>query len=119
VVDRWSKAEGAGDRRWTDGRLEEVMKIRDLHEDTEEEVPKVATGADQRALGVQVNMEGCWSGAVEKAGAEMEVSARAIRQMPSVKSLVERCGKAVGWQRLLYRMRLLSVRVGEARRIGS
>ena len=68
-------------------------------------------------MGMQVNMEGCWSGAVEKAGAEVEVTARAIRQMPSVKSLVGRCGKAVGWQRLLYRMRLLSVPEGEARRI--
>ena len=47
----------------------------------------------------------------------MEVTARAIKQMPSVKSLVGRCGKAVGWQRLLYRMRLLSVPEGEARRI--
>ena len=37
--------------------------------------------------------------------------------MPSVKSLVERCGKAVGWQRLLYRLRLLSTPEGEARRI--
>ena len=37
--------------------------------------------------------------------------------MPSVKSLVERCGKAVGWQRLSYRMRLLSVPEGVARRI--
>jgi hypothetical protein len=63
----------------------------------------VATGADQRALGVQVNMEGYWKGAAEKAKAEVEVTARAIRQMPAVKSLVERCGKAVGWQRLLYR----------------
>ena len=34
---------------------------------------------------------------MEKAGAEVEVTARAIRQMPSVKSLVEGCGKAVGW----------------------
>ena len=57
------------------------------------------------------------SGDVEKAGDEVEVSARAIRQMPSVKSTVERCGKTVEWQRLLYRMRLLSVPVGEARRI--
>ena len=83
VVGRWSKGEWAEDRRWTDGGLEEVMKIRA----TEEEVPKVETGADQRALGVQVNMEGCSSGAVEKAGAEVEVTARAIRQMPAVKPL--------------------------------
>ena len=69
-----------------------MVKIKDLHEGTEEEVPKVATGANQSALGVQVNMKGCWSGAVEKAGAELEVTARAIRQMPSVKSLVEGCG---------------------------
>ena len=34
-----------------------------------------------------------------------------------MKSLVERCGKAVGWQRLSYRMRLLSVPEGVARRI--
>ena len=85
------------------------MKIKDLHKGTEEEVPKVETGADQRALGVQVNMEGCWSGTVKKAGTEVEVTARAIRQMPSVKPVVEMCGKAVGWQRLLYRMKLLSV----------
>ena len=55
------------------------------------------TGADKRALGVQVNMEGSWSGAMEKAGAEVEVTARAIRQMPSGKPLVEMCSKAVGW----------------------
>ena len=117
LVDRWRKVELTEDRRWVDGWLVEEVKIRDLHKGTEEGVPKVETGADQRALGVQVNMEGCWSGAVAKAAAEVEVTARAIRQMPSVKSLVERCGKAVGWQRLLYRMRLLSVPVGEARRI--
>ena len=35
-----------------------MVRIKDLHEGTEEEVPKVETGADQRALGVQVNMEG-------------------------------------------------------------
>ena len=40
------------------GGLEEVVRIKDLHEGTKEAVPKVATGADQRALGVQVNMEG-------------------------------------------------------------
>ena len=38
------KAEWAEDRRWTDGGLEEVVKIRDLHADTEEEAPKVETG---------------------------------------------------------------------------
>ena len=44
-------------------------------------------------------MEWCWSGAVEKVGAEVGVAstARAIKQMPSMNSLVERCGKAVGW----------------------
>ena len=49
----------------------------------------------------------------------MGVAARAIRQMPAVKSLVERCGKDVGWQRLLYTYRrgLLSVPKGEAREI--
>ena len=36
---------------------------------------------------MQMNIEVCWSGAVEKAGAGVEVSARAISQMPSVKSL--------------------------------
>ena len=99
------------------GGLEEVVRIRDLHEGTEEEVPKVEAGADQRALGVQVNMEGCWSGAMKKAGAEVEVTARAIRQMPSVKSLVEMCGKGVGWQRLLFRTKLLSVPGEEVRKI--
>ena len=64
-----------------------------------------------------MNMEGYWSGATDKASAEVEVIARAIRQMPSVKSLVERCGKAVGWQRLLYRLRLLSAPEKEAREI--
>ena len=54
-------------------------------------------------------------GAVGKACAEVEVAARATRQMPSVESLVERCGKSAGWQRLLYRMRLLSVPKEEAR----
>ena len=39
----------------------------------------------------------------------MEVTARAIRQMPLVKPLVEMCSKAVGWQRALYRTKLLSV----------
>ena len=93
------------------------MRIRGLHKGTEEGVPKVETGADQRALVVRVNTEGCWNGAVANTAAEVEVTARSIRQMPSAKSLVERCGTAVGWQRLLYRMRLLSVSVGEARRI--
>jgi hypothetical protein len=97
VVGRWSEAEWAEDRRWTDGGLVEEVKIRDPYTGTEEGVPKVETDADQRALGLQVNMEGCWSGAVAKAAAEVEVTARAIRQMPSVKSLVERCGKAMGW----------------------
>ena len=32
--------------------------------------------------------------------------------MSAVKSLVERCGKAVGWQRLLYMLKLLSVPEG-------
>ena len=117
TVGRWGEGEWAEDKRWTDGGVEEVVRIRDLHEGTAEEVPKVATGADQRALGVQVNMEGYWKGAAEKASAEVEVTARAIRQMPAVKSLVERCGKAVGWQRLLYRLKLLSVPEGEARKI--
>ena len=94
-----------------------MVRIKDLHEGTEEEVPKVETGADQRALGVQVNMEGCWSGVAKKAGAEVEVTARAIRQMPSVKPLVEICGKAVGWQKLLYRTKLLSVPGEEVRKI--
>ena len=35
-----------GVRRWTDGGLEEVVRIRDLHEGTEEMVPKVESGAD-------------------------------------------------------------------------
>ena len=117
TVGRWSKAEWAEDKRWTEGGLEEVVRIKDLHEGTVEEVPKVETGADQRALGVQVNMEGCWSGAMQKAGAEVEVTARAIRQMPSVRSLVEMCGKAVGWQRLLFRTKLLSVPGEEVRRV--
>ena len=64
-----------------------------------------------------MNMEGCRSGAVAKTGAQVEVTARAIRQMSSMESLVEMCGKAVGWQRLLYRMKLLSVPVGGAKRI--
>ena len=79
-----------------EGGLKEVVRIKDLHEGTEEEVPKVEIGADRRALGMQVNMEGNWSGAMEKAGAEVEVTARDIRQMPSVKPLVEMCSKAVG-----------------------
>ena len=57
-------------------------------------------------------MEGYLEGAAEKASAEVEVTARTIRQMPAVKSLVERCGKAVGWQRLLYRLKLLNVPEG-------
>ena len=62
-------------------------------------------------------MEGYWKGALEKAEAEVEVTARAIRLLPTVRALVERCGTAVGWQRLLYRLRLLSVPEGEARRV--
>ena len=54
---------------------------------------------------------------MEKAGAKVEVTARAIRQIPAVKPLVEMCGKAVAWQRLLYRMKLLSVTGEEVRRI--
>ena len=37
--------------------------------------------------------------------------------MPTIKSLVEVCGKAVGWQRLLYRLKLLGVPEGEARKV--
>ena len=117
VVGRWSNAEWAEDMRWTDGGMRGVVGIKDLQKGTEEEVPKVETGAGQRALGVQVNVKGCWSGDVKKAGAEVEVAARAIRQMPTVKPLVEMCGKAVGWQRLLYRMKRLSVSGEEVRRI--
>lgn len=96
AVGRWQEGKWAEDRRWTNNGVEEVVRIHDLHEDTAEVVPRVETGADQRALGVQVNMEGYWKGAVEKAQAKVEVTARAIRQMPSVKSLVDRCGKVVG-----------------------
>ena len=95
-----------------------MVRIRDLHEGTAEKVPKVATGADQRALLRGASVHGRvlgWSGTEAKAGAEVEVTARAIRQMPSVKSLVEGYGKAVWWQRLLYRMWLLSVPKGETR----
>ena len=93
------------------------MRIKDLHEGREEEMPKVETTTDQRTLGVQVDIEWCWSGDVEKAGAEVEATARAIRQMPSVKPLVEMCNKAVGWQTLLYKTKLLSVSGEEVRRI--
>ena len=48
VVGRWSKAGWAKDKRWTEGGVEVVVKIKDLHKGTEEEVPKVETGADQR-----------------------------------------------------------------------
>ena len=65
AVGRWSKAEWVEDRRWTDVGLGEVVRIRDLHEGTEEEMLKVETGADQRALGVQVNM-GSKSGHLEQ-----------------------------------------------------
>ena len=44
----------------------------------------VTSRSNQRALGVQVDMGGYWSGAVQKVGAEVEVAARATRQMPSV-----------------------------------
>ena len=71
VVGRWGDGEWAEDRSWTEGGAEEVVRIRDLHADTAEKVPKVATGADKRALGVQVNMEGYWKGAAEKASAEV------------------------------------------------
>jgi hypothetical protein len=57
VVGRWNKAEWAEDRRWTEGGVEEVVRIKDLHKGTEEEVPNVETGADQRALGVRMNMQ--------------------------------------------------------------
>ena len=58
VVGRWQEGEWAEDRRWKDEGEQEVVRIHDLHMGTEEEVPRVAVGADQRALGVQVNMEG-------------------------------------------------------------
>ena len=50
------QARGQDDRRWTEVGSKEVVRIKDLHEGPEEEVPKVETDADQRALGVQVNM---------------------------------------------------------------
>ena len=59
--------------------MEGVVGVKELHEGTTEEVPKVATGVDQRTLGVQVHMKGYWSGAVQKAGAEVGMAARAIR----------------------------------------
>ena len=70
---------GLRTRAGQDGGVEEVVRIRDLHEGTAEEVPKVAAGADQRALGVQVNMEGYLKGAAEQVSAEVEVTTRAIR----------------------------------------
>ena len=90
MIGRWSKTEWAEDRRWNVGGLEEVARINGLHEGTKEAVPKVATWADERALRVQMSMEGHWGDVVEEAGAEVEVTARTIRQMPSAKSLVER-----------------------------
>ena len=59
VVGRWGVGEWAEDKRWADGGVEEVVRIRDLHKGTAEEMSKVVTCADQRALEVQVNMEGC------------------------------------------------------------
>ena len=94
VVGRWGEGECAEDRRWTDGGVDEVVRIRNLHGGTAEVVPKVATGADQRVLEVQVNMEGYSKRAADKASAEVEVTARAMRQMASVKWLVEGCGEA-------------------------
>ena len=41
---RWSEPEWAEDRRWIEGGVKEVVRIKDLHEGTAEEVPKVATG---------------------------------------------------------------------------
>ena len=52
VVGRWGEAEWAEGRRWTDGGLMEELEIKGLHKCTEEGVPKVETGAGQRALGV-------------------------------------------------------------------
>ena len=52
MVDRWDGGGWAEGKRWIDGGIEEVARIRDLHEGTAEEVPKVASGANQRALGV-------------------------------------------------------------------
>ena len=83
-VGRWGVGEWAEDKRWTEGGVVEVARIRDLCEGTTEEVPKVTTGADRRALEVQVNTKGYWKSAAEKASAEVEVSARAIKQMPAV-----------------------------------
>jgi hypothetical protein len=34
MVGRWSKAEWAEDRRWADGGMEEVVRIKDLHKGT-------------------------------------------------------------------------------------
>ena len=53
VVGRWQGGEWAEDKRWAEGCEQEVVKIHDPHEGTTEVVPSVATGADQRALGVQ------------------------------------------------------------------
>ena len=44
VVGRWSEAEWAEDRRWIEGGVKEVVRIKDLLEGTAEGVPKVATG---------------------------------------------------------------------------
>ena len=89
MVERWSEAGWAEGRRWAEGVVEEVVRVKGLHEGTAWGVSKVATGADQRALGVQVDMEGYWGGAVEGAGAKVRVAARATKQIPSVESLVE------------------------------
>ena len=89
--------------------------MKDVHEGTSEPVKKVDVDEEQRALGVQVSMAGYWQGALNMAADEVAITARAISQMPPVKSLVERCGKAVGWQRMLYRVRLLTIPVGKVR----
>ena len=36
VVDIWSESEWAEDRRWNEGGIKEVVRIKDLHEDTAE-----------------------------------------------------------------------------------
>ena len=79
VVGRWSKAKWTEDRRWIVGGVEEVVRIKDLHEGTEEEVLKVETGSGQRALGVQVNMEGLAPGTAGTASWDSSCSSGLLR----------------------------------------
>ena len=71
-VGRWGEGEWAEDRRWSGGLKVGRRKRSESGTCMRAQLRRYPRwqlhGADQRALGVQVNMEGYWSGAADRQG---------------------------------------------------